>query len=142
MIWIRCLAYAWASPYTLLGLAIGLALRGQVRLVAGVLEIQGPGVAWLLVRLPVRAAAMTLGHTVLGQNRRQLERTRRHERVHVAQFERWGVLMGPAYLLASLYQPLRGRHYYRDNPFEVEAYAVEMKPLKKDDTEQTNNRVR
>ncbi len=39
------------------------------------------------------------------------------------QFERWGLLMGPAYILVSLVLFLRGRDYYRDNPFEIEAYG-------------------
>jgi hypothetical protein len=122
---LKILAYGWASPYTLLGLAIGLGLGGRLRWVEGVFEIQGRGVAWLLNRMPVRAAAMTMGHTVLGVDLRLLEKTRRHERVHVRQFERWGFLMGPAYVLASVYLFLRGRDFYRDNPFEVEAYRVE-----------------
>jgi hypothetical protein len=42
--------------------------------------------------------------------------------MHVCQFERWGPLMGPAYVRASLYQWLAGRRAYRDNPFERTAY--------------------
>jgi hypothetical protein len=68
---------------------------------------------------------MTMGHTVLGVDLRLLERTRRHERVHVRQFERWGVMMGPAYIMASCYLYLRGRDFYRENPFEIEAYRVD-----------------
>jgi hypothetical protein len=34
-----------------------------------------------------------------------------------------GPLMGPAYLLASLYAWLDGRRAYRDNRFEREAYG-------------------
>lgn len=45
--------------------------------------------------------------------------------VHVRQYERWGPLMGPAYLLASLYMHLTGRRAYRDNPFEREAYDLD-----------------
>ena len=45
-----------------------------------------------------------------------------HETVHVRQFERWGLLMGPAYLLASFVLWIAGRQPYRDNPFEREAY--------------------
>ena len=42
--------------------------------------------------------------------------------MHVRQYERWGPLMGPAYLLASLVAWLRGRRPYRDNPFERQAF--------------------
>lgn len=67
---------------------------------------------------------MTLGHVVLGCNAQTLQITRRHERVHVAQCERWGPLFIPAYLFASLLALLRGRHPYRDNHFEREASAI------------------
>ena len=46
--------------------------------------------------------ALTLGHTILGQTDAALDIRRQHERVHVRQFERWGPLMGPAYLGCSL----------------------------------------
>ena len=39
------------------------------------------------------------------------------------QYERWGPLFGPAYLLSSLVQLARGRRPYWDNHFEREAYA-------------------
>jgi hypothetical protein len=54
-----------------------------------------------------------------------LERTRAHERVHVTQSERWGVLFPVAYLAASAVIALRGGDPYRDNPFEQEARSAE-----------------
>jgi len=42
--------------------------------------------------------------------------------VHVRQFERWGPLMGPAYLGCSLVLWLMRRRPYRDNPFERQAF--------------------
>ncbi len=51
-------------------------------------------------------------------------RTRAHERVHVHQYERWGPLFLPAYAAASVIAWSRGRHYYLDNAFEVEAYGL------------------
>lgn len=122
---IRVAAYLWASPYTLAGLVLGLLLGGRCQWVSGVVEIHGRGVSWLLAHLPVSAAAMTMGHTVLGRDLHSLDRTRRHERVHVRQFERWGFLMGPAYVGASIYMFARGRDFYRDNPFEVEAFEAD-----------------
>jgi len=123
----RTLVYCWAGPYTVTGLLVGLLLGGRVRWVAGVFEIHGPAVAWVLQRLPVSAAAITVGHTVLGRTLEDLDGTRSHERVHVRQFERWGLLMGPAYVGASCYQALRGRNFYRDNPFEIEAFAHDQR---------------
>jgi hypothetical protein len=89
--------------------------------------VEGPWLAWLLRRGTLPAAgveALTLGHVVLGRDRRCLERCREHERVHVAQYERWGPLFLPAYLLSSLWLLATGRDPYRDNPFERQAFAA------------------
>ncbi len=62
---------------------------------------------------------------VLGSSADLLKALRAHERVHVRQYERWGLMFVPAYLADSLWQALRGRHPYRDNRFERPAFAVE-----------------
>ena len=67
---------------------------------------------------------MTLGHVILGRTEAALDVARRHEMVHVAQYERWGPAFGPAYLLCSLWQWTRGKDAYRDNPFERQAVRV------------------
>jgi len=125
------LVYLWAAPASLLGLmlAAGVLLgrgtgRGKARWHTGVLEISGGFPGWLLSRrLPFSgpAAAITFGHVVLAQSSMALAQTRRHERIHVAQYERWGGLFLLAYPLASLWAGLRGKHPYRDNVFEIEA---------------------
>lgn len=71
------------------------------------------------------ALAITFGHVVLGQTDAALDISHRHELVHVRQYERWGPLFGPAYLLCSLVLWIIGRRPYRDNPFEVEAFAAD-----------------
>ncbi len=119
------MAYMWASPCTLSGVAMGLLLGGRFRLVSGVIEIHGPAIAWVLRHFMVPALAMTWGHLVFGQDESSLEQTRAHERVHVAQYERWGIAFIPAYLLCSLVLYLRGKDGYRQNPFEIEAFAVD-----------------
>lgn len=121
------LRYLWSSPNSLLGLTLALLAlpQGRARVVEGVLEVHGPLLAWALARLvpiPGGAAAMTLGHVVLGRDARCLARTRAHERVHVEQCERWGPLFVPAYLAASLWLMARGQDAYLDNPFEREAH--------------------
>jgi len=63
---------------------------------------------------------MTLGHVVLSVDELD-ERTLRHELAHVRQYERWGLLFPPVYFGASVVAVARGRHYYRDNVFEVRA---------------------
>lgn len=121
-------SYLWAAPASILGLCcVPLAKLGdgKMRVVDGVLEVQGGFVAWALqsgTPLVGGAAAMTLGHVVIAQNQSALDRTRAHERVHVKQYERWGPFFIPAYLLSSALISLRGGDAYRDNPFEKEAY--------------------
>jgi hypothetical protein len=124
---LRLLAMAWASPYTLVGLSlgvIGLCTRGRVRLRGRVVEFYGGRVTWFLQQLffGQGAMALTLGHTVLGQTDAALDFSRTHELVHVRQFERWGPLMGPAYLGCSLVLWVMRRRPYLDNPFEREAF--------------------
>ncbi|MEM9643534.1 MAG: hypothetical protein AAF989_00960, partial [Planctomycetota bacterium] len=70
------------------------------------------------------ARVMTVGHVVFGVDRFSLRVTREHERVHVRQYERWGVFFIPAYLGWSLWLYAKGRDGYRENPFEVEAYDL------------------
>ncbi len=123
---LRLLAYMWPSPYTLIGIAVGLLLGGRFQTVNGVIEIHGPRVAHVLKRMYLPALAMTFGHVVFGQNETALAITRLHERVHVRQYERWGPLFVPAYILVSILLYMRGRDGYRDNPFEIEAYAVDQ----------------
>ena len=69
------------------------------------------------------ASAMTLGHVVLGRDPFLLDATRKHERIHVRQCERWGPLFLPAYAVASLIAVLKGKRAYMDNVFEREAYG-------------------
>jgi hypothetical protein len=123
---LQFLKIVWASPNSLLGLslgAVGLLFGTRVRLREGCIEFWGGSITWLLQRLPIRPAAMALGHVVLAVDEATLHRTGPHERIHVRQYERWGPLFLPAYGLASWWAWQRGRRAYRDNPFEVEAYA-------------------
>lgn len=119
------LAIIWAAPCSLLGLAVGaaaLVTGGKARRVGRILEFHGGAACWMLEHFPGDPWAMTLGHTVLGRTAAALDVSRDHELVHVRQYERWGPVFLPAYLLASLWLWLVGRDPYRDNPFEVEAY--------------------
>jgi hypothetical protein len=125
----RLLRYLWAAPYTLLGLALGalaVAFGAHARLQAGVWEFSGGRIGALIARLPepLLFSAMTLGHVILAVDRYALRELRSHERVHVRQYERWGPLFLPAYLLSSLLQLARGRNPYRENHFERQAYAA------------------
>ena len=124
------LAVVWAAPWTAFGLAAGVLAvltGGSGERVGRVIEFHGGLIDRVLRWVPIAggASAMTLGHCVLGRTRADLVRSRRHELVHVAQYERWGPLFVPAYLACSAWLWLRGRDSYRDNPFEVEAYSAE-----------------
>jgi hypothetical protein len=126
---LRSLRYLWAAPYTLLGVAFGLlalVFGATLRLEHGVLEFCGGWLGRLIARLPQPLAfsAMTLGHVILAVDSAALRQLRQHEHVHVRQYERWGLLFLPAYLLSSLVQLLRGRNPYRENHFERQAYAA------------------
>ena len=124
----KIIRIAWASPWTLLGLLgglVGLLTGGRAQRTGCVIEFYGGFIVSLLKRAPVigGASAITFGHTVLARTLADLDATRAHEAVHVAQYERWGPLFIPAYLGCSVWLWLRGKHPYWDNPFEQEAYG-------------------
>ena len=124
----RALRYAWAFPATAVGMvfcAAAMCAGARPRLVSGVVEVAGGRMHRAIAVLPqgARFAAITFGHVVIGVDHIVLGRIRAHERVHVRQYERWGVLFFPLYLASSLIQWARGRHPYLDNVFEREAYA-------------------
>lgn len=119
--------YGWAGAISLGALPLVLLFRlagGRAQVHTGVLEAAG-GRAGNGMRRYLGIAAITLGHVVLAADALTLERTRRHERVHVRQYERWGPLFPLAYGLAGLLARARGGSAYRDNHFEREAFAAD-----------------
>ena len=124
------LRYVWAGPTTLIGIALAITSlrRGHVAIVDGVIEAHSPFLSRALGSMTPFAGgadAMTLGHVVIGRDARALDVTRAHERVHVRQYEWWGPLFFPAYLLAGAWAFVRGGHPYFDNRFEREARLAE-----------------
>ncbi len=122
------LLWLWAAPGTAIGLlfgSLGLATGGRVQIRRNCLEFYGGFVTWMLSRLPPQGVhAMTLGHAIVGQSATGLDICRDHEQVHVRQYERWGPFFIPAYLTCSFVLWLRCRDWYRENPFEIEAYRI------------------
>lgn len=123
----------WAAPCSLPGLLLGtlvLAGGGRWHAEAGLLVFtwreSGLRCGRVARALPYRA--MALGHVVLAVTREECRALLPHERVHVAQYERWGAFFFPAYAASSLWQWLRGRDPYWDNAFEVQARALAGKP--------------
>jgi hypothetical protein len=131
----RLAAWLWTAPNTLLGLAAGLVLLiggARVRAVQGAIEFGGGAIGRALVDRtpPIRFRAMTLGHVILGASETDLDAARRHEQVHVRQYERWGPFFLPAYLLSGAWQLVNGRRCYRDNYFERQAYDHDARSLR------------
>ena len=121
------LGVLWALPWTLFGLLlglIGLLTGGHVQRRGRTLEFWGGAIPKMLDRGPLVSGiiAITFGHVILAATEAAHDVCRSHELVHVRQYERWGPLFIPAYLLCSLALWIRGRDAYRENPFEMEAY--------------------
>ncbi len=132
---LRALAYLWAAPWTLFGLLLVIPLKltgSALRFRRGVWTCYGPSTQTLLRRAPISggAAALTLGHVILACDEMTLHRTFDHEMIHVGQYERWGVFFIPVYFLASLWLLIRRRDYYRENPFEIPAFALDAQRQK------------
>ena len=128
--------YLWASPNSLIGLAFVPTVSrttGGLEIVDGVLELHSSFISWVLrhcIPMPGGACAITFGHVVLGCDRQSLVLSRRHERVHVRQYEMWGPAFIPAFLIAAVWGFARGAGAYHGNLFEREALrtAVDCGP--------------
>jgi hypothetical protein len=119
----------WASPCSLVGLAfaaVTLLSGGKARWSAGALEVtyreRQVSCGELARKLPVRG--IVFGHVILAVTDEELAIIGAHERVHVQQYERWGPLFFPAYVLSSVWQLIQGRSPYWHNGFEVQARAL------------------
>ena len=123
------LRYCWVLPVSCIGILLipfVLFSGGTVSIAAGVIEAEGGILRFLLSRRPPHFTidAITIGHVIFGKNRKSLIRCRNHERVHVRQYERWGLLFPLLYLLSSAAAMVRGMDPYRDNRFELEAFRA------------------
>ncbi len=115
--------YLWASPASACGLILALPLLllgGKIKQETGVLEVCAPP---CFATWHHRFGAITFGHVVIARDAEHMCSLRAHERVHVRQYARWGILFFPLYLGSSCWQLLNGRRFYRDNCFEREAYG-------------------
>ena len=111
--------------WTLFALALARILgRGPTELVAA----EGREVEVIPIHrlIPSWAWAQTWGEVVLVRedklNSEDLYWLLPHEAVHLRQWRRWGFWFPFVYAWGSLKAALQGKHYYWDNPFEVEAY--------------------
>ena len=133
---IKTVQYLWALPLTLFGFCLALCTgifdRKQRFIViknaqtAIVFIVYGAILQALLKRHPFgNMQAVSVGCCILAQDADCARSSLVHELVHVQQALRWGLLFPIAYLLASLWAWARGGHMYRDNRFEVAAYAAQ-----------------
>lgn len=129
---LRLLLYTWVLPVSVAGLLLALVARssgGGLQRLNGVMEVSGGWPAkWLQRGFPFSGpvAAITLGHVIVGVSTEALQLTRSHERAHVRQFERWGVLLLVLYPLAGVLAWIKGGNPYLDNLFERQARAQEQ----------------
>lgn len=126
---LKLLKLIWAAPCSVVGLvlaAVTLALGGKAKWSRGALEVtyrQNKTYCGKLAnQLPFRG--IVFGHVILAITSEELKRIGPHERIHVKQYEHWGLLFFPAYLASSVWQIVRGRHAYWHNYFEVQAREV------------------
>jgi hypothetical protein len=126
MHWLKVAKLLWAAPCSAVGVvlaAIPLALGGKAVWKRGALEVtyrQSQASCGRFARvLPFRG--IVFGHVILAVTSEELVRIGPHERVHVEQYERWGLFFFAAYGLSSAWQLLRGRSPYWYNHFEVQA---------------------
>lgn len=116
----------WAAPCSAVGLVLALvplACGGRAAWTQGALEVtyreRLAGCGRLARALPFRG--IVFGHVILAVTAEELSHIGPHERVHVEQYERWGVFFFLAYGVSGAWQVVRGRSAYWDNHFEVQA---------------------
>jgi hypothetical protein len=130
---LRVLGYIWSSPITLLGLLVAVVgwsrFHGR-ELGCLVLEAKPGGIlSWFFRTFAV--TAFTWGAVVIftdeneQYNTWQLQRIMKHESRHLQQAMVLGPFMPIAYGIFSLVAMVRGKHPYRDNFLEVDAYLYE-----------------
>ena len=97
----------------------------RVRRSGRILEFWGGLLPWFLKYFPFVAGSpvATFGHVVVGRTDRHLDACRAHQLIHVQQYERWGLLFVPVYIVCSGIMWCCGKRPYYDNPFEREAFT-------------------
>ena len=126
MHWLTLAKFVWAAPCSALGLALAafpLAAGGSAKWSAGALEVTYRDTharcSRLARTLPFRG--IVFGHVILAVTREDLAVFGAHERVHVQQYEHWGLLFFLAYAASSLWQLACRRSPYWHNHFELQA---------------------
>ena len=123
---VKILAFLWILPYGIIGTLAALlfwALRqARPRIKDGAIDLSVNG--WLGKKFSAADwGAFTLSWTILywGDDQAADPGVRKHERQHVHQALRYGILYPIVYLIYGM------QHGYKNNPFELEAYAKQDK---------------
>ena len=129
MSFIQLWRWCFPAPISLIGFVFASFIRAS----GG--QIEKHGIAWeasdgaasrllWLFNPWANINAITLGHVILARDPLTAAHLRAHEQVHVRQYERWGFIFPLAYVMASVLAFARGADAYRDNVFEIEAFAA------------------
>lgn len=112
-------------PWTIVGHIVGiifLLLGGDVQIgEEGTTEYRIP--KWMM-KWAGKWRGWTCGYVIIFRDFEDSTRWREHELQHVRQFEKWGIVFPYVYWAAGLWQMCKGKSFYWDNPFEVEAREV------------------
>jgi hypothetical protein len=136
LIFYQTIGWLWALPLTAYALPLCLLVaiekwvfkKKQANVIAiwsqyaMVIVVYSPWIKAMLMRHPMgNMQAAALGSCILAQDELALQRCWAHERVHVAQAMRWGIVFPLAYIASSLMATSKGGCPYADNRFEREA---------------------
>ena len=108
------LGFVWTSPNTLIGLVLGLGTFQRPRLADGAIIFDRAPRGLTALMLRANRVAMTVGFVILSA-RPLAGRLQAHEQQHIRQYEVWGPLFIPVYLVLAI------GYGYRRHPMEIRA---------------------
>ena len=108
------LGFVWTSPNTLIGLVLGLCTFQRPRVADGAIIFDRVPRGLTALMLRANRVAMTVGFVILSA-RPATGHLLAHEQHHIRQYEVWGPLFIPAYLVLAI------GYGYRSHPMEIRA---------------------
>ena len=108
------LGFVWTSPNTLIGLLLGVCTFQRPRVADGAIIFDRAPRGLTALMLRASRVAMTVGFVILSA-RPVTGRLLAHEQHHIRQYEVWGPLFIPVYLVLSI------GYGYRRHPMEIRA---------------------
>ena len=108
------LGFVWTSPNTLIGLVLGLGTFQRPRLAHGAIIFDRAPRGLTALMLRANRVAMTVGFVILSAQP-VTGPLLAHEQHHIRQYEVWGPLFIPVYLVLAI------GYGYRRHPMEIRA---------------------